>query len=172
MGLCSRISLVLPINIFPSLIFSTALIEHLEQKVTPFNAIYRLSSYVRCTNKSMIISSSSGICTTVFAGVRLVCTHLWNVIALVLHIVGFPTDRCCTAVGNCLSSATASCCASREQSLQTMPISSSAPMSGSSGANVAGRGRTLGGLGSSSSLSVVKSGQNGNGGYAQISQEV
>ena len=154
------------------------------QKVTPFTTLSRLSSYVRCTNKSVIISSSSGIFSTVYAGLRLVCVHVWNVIAVVLHIIGFPTDRCCGAIGSCLSplyTVVESCCRPREQPLQVMPVSSSAPSTYGNGSGVpsgasavgagASRGRTLGGSSTSSSLST--GGSSGTKGtYAPIAQEV
>lgn len=155
---------------------SIALIQYVEEKVTPFSIVYRLSSYVRCTNKSMIISSSSGICSTVYAGIQLIFTHIWNVIAVVLHIVGFPTDRCCAAVRSCFSpiySFITSCCSSREQSLQAMPISTFSFANRDSGSVIASEGRTrLGGTGTKSNLAGTESSAIGSERYAAINQEV
>ena len=157
---------------------SDAFMEHLETKVFPFATLSRQSSYVRCTNKSLIISSSSGICATVYSGIRLICTHVWNVIAVVLHIVGFPTDRLCGAIGTCLSplyAAVGTCCRPREQLLQEMPVSSSTVSNYNNSDSLSGtgasRGRILGGSTTSNSLSTAGSGAN-RGTYAPLVQEV
>lgn len=47
------------------------------------------------------------------AAICLIFVHIWNAIAVVLHIVGFPTDSCIAGIGkwfSSLSSAIASCC--------------------------------------------------------------
>ena len=124
----------------------------------------------------MIISSSLGICSTVYAGIRLICTHTWNVIAVVLHILGFPTDRCCAAGRSCISSIYSimtSCCSSREQSLQTMPISTISFTNRDIGPAIPSEGRTrLGGIGTRSILAGPVSSVAGTDGYAPINQEV
>ena len=157
-----------------------ALPEYLELNVTPFKHISRLSSYVRCTGKSPIISSANGVCSTVAAGLRLIFTQIWNVIAVVLEIVNFPTDRCCAALTRCFSPVTnaiRALCAPANQT-QTMPVAVSLARVeeggawGRSGGNTVGGGggRVLGGTTGTSSL--TRSAPNpSKGGYAAVPQE-
>jgi hypothetical protein len=164
--------------------------EYLELQVPPCSSISRLSSYVRCTGKSVVISSTSGICSSVGAGVLLVFTQAWNIIAVALHIVGFPTDSCCSALSRCVapaSTALGSCCRSRQQSeaLQPMVVATNLSraeegmhwgggVSGSTGSRAGqeGRGRTLGGLGVSSVLAAPLVPNVSKGGYVPLTQDV
>lgn len=109
-----------------------------------------MTAYVRCKNKSFIINSNSGggVCGTACAGVKYVCLQIWNVLAVVLHIIGFPTDRCCACLGRGVTAVTASispllCCfRSRSQSpliVEDFPLESRGRTLGEEG-----RGRTLG----------------------------
>lgn len=162
--------------------------EYLELQVPPCSSISRLSSYVRCTGKSVVISSSSGICRTVGAGVLFIFTQAWNVIAVALHIVGFPTDSCCSALSRCFASAgdaLGCCCRSRQQSEALQPMALATSLSraeegahwgtGGSAGSRAGqesRGRTLGGLGATSVLAAPLAPNVIKGGYAPLAQEV
>jgi membrane associated rhomboid family serine protease len=74
---------------------SNPFIEYIEMEVTPFSSASRLSSYIRHTDKSLV-SSSAG------EGINLLCTYTCNILALPLHIIGFPTERCCECLGKCL----------------------------------------------------------------------
>jgi thiamine transporter ThiT len=67
---------------------SKAFIEYIEMEVSPFSSVSRLSSYVRHTDKSLIASSAG-------EGINLLCTYINNILALPLHIIGIPTERCC-----------------------------------------------------------------------------
>ena len=162
----------------------TAFCEYLELTVSPFRSISRLSSYVRCTGNSFIVSSSSSILGTVGSGIKYVLTQAWNVLAVVLHIVGFPTDTCCASLKRCFSPVTSAfetCCSSasrqqlHSQTLLPMSVEASGVRSGSSwGGNgsTEGRGHTLGGRGTTSTLTSLSNPVGAKGGYAQIPQEV
>lgn len=163
----------------------TAFFEYVELTIVPFRNISRLSSYVRCTGNTCIISSSSSIFGTVGSGIRYVLTQAWNVIAVVLHIIGFPTDACCASLRRCFSPVTSafeSCCSSaprpqlHTQTLLPMSVDMSGVRSSSAwggGGPSEGRGHTLGGRGTTSTLTSLSNPAGGaKGGYAQLPSEV
>jgi len=85
-----------------------AFFEYLELEVPFVKNLSKMTAYVRCRNKSFIISSnsSSGSCFDSLActGIVYVLTQIWNLIAVVLHIIGFPTDRCCAFLSKGMTS--------------------------------------------------------------------
>jgi hypothetical protein len=78
---------------------SKAFMEHIELEVSPFSTFSRLSSYVRHTNKSLVASSAG-------EGMNMLGTYTCNILALPLHMIGFPTERCCECLEKCLSTTT------------------------------------------------------------------
>ena len=168
---------------FPLFLF-TAFFQYVELTIVPFRNISRLSSYVRCTGNTCIISSSSSIFGTVGSGIRYILTQAWNVIAVVLHIIGFPTDACCASLRRCFSPVTSafeSCCTSaprpqlHTQTLLPMSVDMSGVRSSSSwggGGPSESRGHTLGGRGTTSTLTNLSNPGGAKGGYAQLPSEV
>lgn len=78
---------------------SKAFIEHIELEISPFSSFSRLTSYVRHTNKSLVASSAG-------EGINMLGTYTCNILALPLHMIGFPTERCCECLGKCVSTTT------------------------------------------------------------------
>lgn len=162
----------------------TAFCDYVELTVVPFRSISRLPSYKRCTGNSFIISSSSSIFGTIGTGIKYILTQIWNVFAVALHIIGFPTDACCASLQRCcapVTSALESCCVSAPRHQQHTPtlLPMSVDMSGARSGNSWGgggptesRGHTLGGRGTTSTLTSLSSPMGAKGGYAQIPQEV
>lgn len=81
------------------LVPSKAFIEYIELEFSLFSSISRLSSYVRYTDKNMAISSIGDV-------INLLCTYTCYILAVPLHIIGFPTQRCCECLEKCFSSIT------------------------------------------------------------------
>ena len=154
---------------FFNTLFITAFCEYVELTVVPFRSISRLPSYKRCTGNSFIISSSSSIFGTIGTGIKYILTQIWNVFAVALHIVGFPTDACCASLQRCCAPVTSvleSCCVSAPRHQQHTPtlLPMSVDMSGARSGNSWGgggptesRGHTLGGRGTTSTLTGLSS---------------
>ena len=101
---------------------SEAFFEYVEQIPTVAVLINRIPSYVRCTNKSMVLTSSNGsgsggvvgACGAAWAGVSWVLLQVWNVVATILHIVGLGpmSDAVCAKLSKCtapIANAVSSC---------------------------------------------------------------
>ena len=131
---------------------SEAFMEAVEAAPGVAAAVHRLPAYFRCTGKPLAVGGGSGSsssgggggCGTVLAGITYVLQQVWNVVATLLHIVGFPTDAVCARLSRCGASVASSpvghCATYCLQCLRSAPSSPSSSSSSSSASDTAAAG--------------------------------